>query len=168
MPVDELLTKQQLLSAGRHLECQTAQHIAGGFERGLGRRSLQDRLADRRRVGRVAEDRLLLGGEVVKERAGGDVSGGADGVHRHLVEPALQDQGQRRFAWTGTWSSPRSARAPTPTTSTPTSASQGWAYRISGVPFFVIDQRYGVPGAQDPNLFARALAQSADDSQVQT
>jgi predicted DsbA family dithiol-disulfide isomerase len=36
------------------------------------------------------------------------------------------------------------------------------------VPFFVIDLRYGVSGAQDPNLFARALAQSADESQVQT
>ena len=45
---------------------------------------------------------------------------------------------------------------------------QGWAYGISGVPFFVIDLRYGVSGAQDPNLFARALAQSADDSPVQT
>jgi predicted DsbA family dithiol-disulfide isomerase len=45
---------------------------------------------------------------------------------------------------------------------------QGWAYGISGVPFYVIDQRYGVSGAQDPNLFARALAQSADDSRVQT
>jgi predicted DsbA family dithiol-disulfide isomerase len=45
---------------------------------------------------------------------------------------------------------------------------QGWAYGISGVPFFVIDLRYGVSGAQDPNLFARALAQSADESQVQT
>ena len=45
---------------------------------------------------------------------------------------------------------------------------QGWAYGISGVPFFVIDQRYGVSGAQDPNLFARALAQSSDESQVQT
>jgi predicted DsbA family dithiol-disulfide isomerase len=45
---------------------------------------------------------------------------------------------------------------------------QGWAYGISGVPFFVIDMRYGVSGAHDPNLFARALAQSADESQVQT
>ena len=45
---------------------------------------------------------------------------------------------------------------------------QGWAYGISGVPFFVIDLRYGVSGAQDPDLFARALAQSADESQVQT
>ena len=44
---------------------------------------------------------------------------------------------------------------------------QGWAYGISGVPFFVIDQRYGISGAQDPNLFARTLAQSADESQVQ-
>jgi predicted DsbA family dithiol-disulfide isomerase len=41
-------------------------------------------------------------------------------------------------------------------------------YGISGVPFFAIDQRYGVSGAQDPSLFARALAQSADESQVQT
>jgi predicted DsbA family dithiol-disulfide isomerase len=42
------------------------------------------------------------------------------------------------------------------------------AYGISGVPFYVIDQRYGVSGAQNPDLFARALAQSADDSRVQT
>ena len=45
---------------------------------------------------------------------------------------------------------------------------QGRAYGISGVPFFVIDQRYGISGAQDPNLFARALAQSTDESQIQT
>jgi predicted DsbA family dithiol-disulfide isomerase len=49
-----------------------------------------------------------------------------------------------------------------------TDIRQGWAYGISGVPFYVIDQRYGVSGAQNPNLFARALAQSADDSQLQT
>src|SRR4030095_13641106 len=63
----------------------------------LGRRSLEDRLTDGFRVGRLAEDRLLLGGEVVEERSGGDVSRLADRFHRHLVEPALQDQGQRRF-----------------------------------------------------------------------
>ena len=45
---------------------------------------------------------------------------------------------------------------------------QGWAYGISGVPFVIIDLRYGVSGAQDPNLFAQALAQSDDESPVQT
>jgi predicted DsbA family dithiol-disulfide isomerase len=36
---------------------------------------------------------------------------------------------------------------------------QARAYGITGVPFFVIDHRYGVSGAQDPDLFAQALRQ---------
>lgn len=34
---------------------------------------------------------------------------------------------------------------------------QARAYGISGVPFYVIDGRYGVSGAQDPEVFADAL-----------
>jgi len=40
---------------------------------------------------------------------------------------------------------------------------QARAYGITGVPFFVIDSRYGVSGAQDPDVFAQALRQAADD-----
>ena len=39
---------------------------------------------------------------------------------------------------------------------------QAIAYGISGVPFFVIDGRYGVSGAQEPAVFVRALQQAAD------
>jgi len=38
---------------------------------------------------------------------------------------------------------------------------QAMAYGINGVPFYVIDGRYGVSGAQSPDLFAQALAQAA-------
>lgn len=44
--------------------------------------------------------------------------------------------------------------------------SQARAYGISGVPFFVIDQRYGVSGAQSPDVFAQALRQATDDARV--
>lgn len=37
--------------------------------------------------------------------------------------------------------------------------AQARAYGISGVPFFVVDGRYGVSGAQGPEVFAQALAQ---------
>jgi predicted DsbA family dithiol-disulfide isomerase len=33
-------------------------------------------------------------------------------------------------------------------------------YGVSGVPFFVIDNRYGVSGAQGPEVFAQALSQA--------
>jgi predicted DsbA family dithiol-disulfide isomerase len=39
--------------------------------------------------------------------------------------------------------------------------AQAIAYGIQGVPFFVIDGRYGVSGAQDPDVFAGALTQVA-------
>ncbi|MCU1474332.1 MAG: disulfide bond formation protein DsbA [Amnibacterium sp.] len=39
--------------------------------------------------------------------------------------------------------------------------AQAVAYGIRGVPFFVIDGRYGVSGAQDPDVFAGALTQVA-------
>ncbi|RIX28162.1 DsbA family oxidoreductase [Amnibacterium setariae] len=39
--------------------------------------------------------------------------------------------------------------------------AQAVAYGIRGVPFFVIDGRYGVSGAQAPEVFAGALAQVA-------
>ena len=35
--------------------------------------------------------------------------------------------------------------------------AQARAYGISGVPFFVIDGRYGLSGAQSPETFADAL-----------
>ncbi|MEO6199603.1 MAG: DsbA family oxidoreductase [Cryobacterium sp.] len=37
--------------------------------------------------------------------------------------------------------------------------AQATAYGIQGVPFFVIDGRYGISGAQDPDTFAQALRQ---------
>jgi predicted DsbA family dithiol-disulfide isomerase len=40
---------------------------------------------------------------------------------------------------------------------------QARAYGISGVPFYVIDGRYGISGAQPVETFARALAQAAGD-----
>lgn len=39
---------------------------------------------------------------------------------------------------------------------------QAIAYGISGVPFFVIDGKYGVSGAQEPAVFVKALQQAAD------
>ncbi|WP_345217643.1 DsbA family oxidoreductase [Georgenia halophila] len=41
--------------------------------------------------------------------------------------------------------------------------AQARAYGITGVPFFVIDGRYGVSGAQSPEVFAQALAQVANE-----
>ena len=38
--------------------------------------------------------------------------------------------------------------------------AQATAYGIQGVPFFVIDGRYGISGAQDPDTFAQALRQA--------
>src|SRR5699024_3839363 len=40
--------------------------------------------------------------------------------------------------------------------------AQAQAYGISGVPFYVLDGRYGVSGAQDPEVFASALRQVAE------
>ncbi|MFD3444330.1 DsbA family protein [Microbacteriaceae bacterium 4G12] len=39
--------------------------------------------------------------------------------------------------------------------------AQAAAYGINGVPFYVIDGRYGISGAQDPAMFAQALGQVA-------
>ncbi|GAA4913592.1 putative DsbA family dithiol-disulfide isomerase [Stackebrandtia albiflava] len=39
--------------------------------------------------------------------------------------------------------------------------AQARAYGISGVPFFVIDEKFGVSGAQEPQVFAAALEQAA-------
>lgn len=39
--------------------------------------------------------------------------------------------------------------------------AQARAYGIHGVPFYVIDQRFGVSGAQDPAVFVDALRQAA-------
>ena len=36
-------------------------------------------------------------------------------------------------------------------------------YGIRGVPFFVIDGKYGVSGAQAPETFAQALKQVQDE-----
>lgn len=38
---------------------------------------------------------------------------------------------------------------------------QAIAYGISGVPFFVIDQKFGVSGAQDPSVFVDVLQKAA-------
>jgi predicted DsbA family dithiol-disulfide isomerase len=40
---------------------------------------------------------------------------------------------------------------------------QARAYGISGVPFYVIDGRYGISGAQSAGTFAEGLAQAAGD-----
>jgi predicted DsbA family dithiol-disulfide isomerase len=37
--------------------------------------------------------------------------------------------------------------------------AQAAEYGIQGVPFFVIDGKYGISGAQDPDTFAQALRQ---------
>jgi predicted DsbA family dithiol-disulfide isomerase len=44
-----------------------------------------------------------------------------------------------------------------------TDIDQARAYAISGVPFYVIDGRYGISGAQSAETFARALTQAARD-----
>lgn len=41
--------------------------------------------------------------------------------------------------------------------------AQARAYGIRGVPFYVIDRKYGVSGAQQPDTFAAALRQAAAD-----
>ena len=41
--------------------------------------------------------------------------------------------------------------------------AQAAAYGIQGVPFFVIDGRYGVSGAQDPGTFTEVLRQARDE-----
>ncbi|MDJ0378017.1 DsbA family oxidoreductase [Cryobacterium sp. PH31-L1] len=41
--------------------------------------------------------------------------------------------------------------------------AQAGAYGIQGVPFFVIDGRYGISGAQDPTAFTQALDQVRAD-----
>ncbi|MCU0300566.1 MAG: DsbA family oxidoreductase [Candidatus Nanopelagicales bacterium] len=41
--------------------------------------------------------------------------------------------------------------------------AQARAYGISGVPFFVLDDRYGISGAQPAEAFAAALARAAAD-----
>jgi len=41
---------------------------------------------------------------------------------------------------------------------------QAIAYGISGVPFFVIDGKFGVSGAQDPSVFVDVLQKAASDS----
>jgi predicted DsbA family dithiol-disulfide isomerase len=40
---------------------------------------------------------------------------------------------------------------------------QAMRYGIRGVPFFVIDGKYGVSGAQAPETFAQALKQVRDE-----
>ncbi|WP_129337508.1 DsbA family oxidoreductase [Cellulomonas endophytica] len=41
--------------------------------------------------------------------------------------------------------------------------AQAQAFGITGVPFAVVDGRYGVSGAQDPAVFAGALARAVED-----
>jgi predicted DsbA family dithiol-disulfide isomerase len=40
------------------------------------------------------------------------------------------------------------------------------AFGISGVPFFAIDERYGVSGAQTPELLLGALRQAYEDAEA--
>ena len=40
--------------------------------------------------------------------------------------------------------------------------AQAVAYGIQGVPFYVIDEKYGISGAQDPQMFLAALTQAAE------
>ena len=56
----------------------------------------------------------------------------------------------------------RSSRAATPPPCRPTSPRRG-AYGINGVPFFVIDGKYGVSGAQPAEVFAQVLTQVAGE-----
>lgn len=44
--------------------------------------------------------------------------------------------------------------------------AQATAYGIRGVPFFVVDGRYGVSGAQDPEVFADALRRVAAEQEA--
>lgn len=41
--------------------------------------------------------------------------------------------------------------------------NQARAYGISGIPFFVLDQKYGVSGAQESAVFVQALTQAWDE-----
>jgi len=41
--------------------------------------------------------------------------------------------------------------------------NQARAYGISGVPFFVIDQKYGISGAQESETFVQALGQAWEE-----
>lgn len=43
---------------------------------------------------------------------------------------------------------------------------QARAFGIRGVPFFIIDGRYAVSGAQDPSVFAQALQQARSEKAV--
>ena len=42
--------------------------------------------------------------------------------------------------------------------------AQAQAYGIRGVPFFVIDGKYGISGAQDPQVLLQALQQAYAES----
>jgi predicted DsbA family dithiol-disulfide isomerase len=44
--------------------------------------------------------------------------------------------------------------------------AQAAAYGIQGVPFFVIDGKYGISGAQDASTFAAALRQAQDEKEA--
>ncbi len=41
---------------------------------------------------------------------------------------------------------------------------EGYAIGVNGVPFFVIDRRYGISGAQPAELFLQALTQARDEA----
>ena len=45
--------------------------------------------------------------------------------------------------------------------------AQAHSYGISGVPFFVVDDRYGISGAQPTELFTEALHRAWDDAHPQ-
>jgi hypothetical protein len=81
-----------------HLDRLGVGHRAQRLDRGLRRRARADRLGLALGQARVeAEDGVVLGGEVVEERARGDVGPRGDVVHRHPVQPALGHEPQRRL-----------------------------------------------------------------------
>jgi predicted DsbA family dithiol-disulfide isomerase len=49
-----------------------------------------------------------------------------------------------------------------------TDMAQAQAYGIRGVPFFVVDDRYGVSGAHPPGVFTQVLARAAADQAEQS
>jgi hypothetical protein len=98
MPLDHLLAQERLLPALGQSEDHGPQHLADGLQRRLAGRPLHHQPVDGGRVlGGVAEQGLLLGGEVVEERAGGHVGRLTDVLHRHLVEAPFGDQPQCRI-----------------------------------------------------------------------
>ena len=84
-----------------------------------------------------------------------------------FVEGAVLDDRTRSSAWRRRSGSTRTGRArspratPTPPRS-PTTSARPRLLGVSGVPFFAIDRRFGISGAQPTELFASALEQARE------